>query len=80
MADQLEDLDNTIPYRLALEHLRYWNAFALLLAYIAPNFIAFQPRAVQIAHLGIHHGSTTLSDLRAKPHNRVPVNARCALD
>jgi hypothetical protein len=52
----------------------------LFLADESPNFIHLQASATQVAHLLIHQGGATLSDLHAKPHDCVAVDARHTLD
>jgi hypothetical protein len=53
---------------------------ALFLSDKTPNLIHLQTAARQVPHLRIHQRRATLFHLHPKPHDRVAVDARNALD
>jgi hypothetical protein len=52
----------------------------ILFADVAPNLVQFQTFAGKIAHRDIHDTGASLSDANAQPHDRIPMNARHALN
>ena len=52
----------------------------LLLADIAPNLIALDLAARQVAHLLVRQPVAALTDLKAKPHDRIAMRTRHPLD
>lgn len=56
------------------------DAVIFLLPDVSPDFVKFQPGAGKVPHRLIHHAGAALSHADAKPHDRIPVNPRHALD
>src|SRR6266487_264153 len=65
---------------IAILRIIVYPQMPLFFADESPHLIELQIAAGQIAHLGIQQSSASLPHAHAKPHDRIAVNARHALN